>query len=598
MAYVIEQSKCSACHRCRVYCPVQAITWKNAKYWIDPDKCVSCGKCFSVCHNECITPDKPQPAPEAHAPIALDCDLCVVGGGAAGTAAAARAAANGKKVILLEKGKEVGGSAYYAHMFAVHYSKMHAEAGMPDKREAKYEEFMKKTGGQINGQLVKNAFWANTHMIDWLIDDYDLKKDFHLGQFGPAGIGLVCDYEEEYNTRRIDTTIGPCGNGWYFCNKFLSILLEKGGQVFYHTVANQLLTDETGAITGVLASDPGGEYRISCKAVVLAAGAFTHNHAIMDKMQPLFYGQQPDKNGYTEPVHVFTCAHCTGDGIAMGEAIGADVDYEHRRVNLFGPRRHPYPCVTLACGESMSAVKITSDGRPFNAMGMTEVSPLTFEPGRYCWNIEDAPMVESALKQAMHPVTKDVVGIDLDKFYEQWEDVLIEEEKGGAIVKADTLEELGEKLGLDGAAFAKMVAEENEKPMQMMMPPMGGDDEGPGGPGGPGGEGPGGPEGGAPGGMPGMPPMVKQKVQTAPFYAFKLKLFHENAVGGLAINENMQVLKNGAPIPGLYAAGDNCNGIMLPGEIGVRYIEGVFSALTWSMNSGYLAGAKASEFLA
>ncbi len=55
MPYVINQEFCSACHQCRVECPVHAITFKNAKYWINPEKCISCGKCVRVCHNACIS---------------------------------------------------------------------------------------------------------------------------------------------------------------------------------------------------------------------------------------------------------------------------------------------------------------------------------------------------------------------------------------------------------------------------------------------------------------------------------------------------------------------------------------------------------------
>ncbi len=590
MAYQIDQINCSACHRCRVECPVGAITWKNAKYWINPEKCIGCGTCAAVCHNECITdPDNPAPAAQPHEPRQLSCDVTVIGGGAAGTAAAARAAADGKSVILLEKGKEVGGSAWYAHMNTLHYSKWHRQQGLPDRREQKYQEFIQKTDGQVNPKLVKNLFWANEAMVDWLIDSYNLGRDYVLGDYGPMGKSLISTYQEPYNTKRIDTTIGPGGNGWYFCRRFRDILLEKGGQVLYHTAAKTLLTDDAGAICGVLAQDEGGEVRIACRAVIVAAGSFTRNRSIMDRMQPLFYAQQPDQWGHTEPVHIFTCSRCTGDGIEMAQAIGADVDYEHRRVNLFGPRRHPYPAVSLACGECMSGVKITSDGRVLNAtMGMTEVSPVTYEPGRYIWNIEDYPMVEQAVRQAMHPAEKDVVGIDLDKFYERWQEVLAEEEAAGAIVRADTLEELGEKLGLDGKRFADTIRKETAKPMPPMMPPMGA--EGPG-------EGPGGPEQPDGQGKPPMPPMEKQRIETAPFYAFKLKLFHENAVGGLAIDEDTRVLREGRPIPGLYAAGDNCNGIMLPGEIGVRYIEGVFTALTFALNSGYLAGTRVGEYL-
>ena len=83
-----------------------------------------------------------------------------------------------------------------------------------------------------------------------------------------------------------------------------------------------------------------------------------------------------------------------------------------------------------------------------------------------------------------------------------------------------------------------------------------------------------------------------------PFYALKLKMFHENAVGGMTIDENASVLKNGQPIPGLYAAGDTTRGIMIPGDVGVGYIERVFTALTQAFNEGYIAGVAATEYLA
>ena len=82
-----------------------------------------------------------------------------------------------------------------------------------------------------------------------------------------------------------------------------------------------------------------------------------------------------------------------------------------------------------------------------------------------------------------------------------------------------------------------------------------------------------------------------------PFYAIKLKMFHENAVGGMTIDDHASVLKNGQPIPGLYAAGDTTRGIMIPGDVGVGYIEGVFTALTQAFNEGYIAGTAAAEYL-
>lgn len=591
MSYVIDQVNCTACHRCRVECPVQAITFRNAKYWIDPDKCVSCGHCVTVCHNECISnPDAPAPVVEKHDKIVKDCDVCVIGGGAAGTIAAARAAANGCKVILLEKGQEVGGSAWYAHMFKSHWSHWHEAAGIPDPREQVLAQFEKKVGDRCDTELFHRLLDADVDLVNWLIDEHDLAKDYELGPFGPGGaMGLVSTYHNDYNKIRIDTTIGPGGNGWWLCLKFLSILEQNGGEVLYHTPAKHILLDGEGKVSAVLAEDAGGEVQVNCKSVVVAAGAFTRNHEIMDKMQPLFY----DDEG-KEPVHIFTCSRCTGDGITMCEELGADVDYENRRVNLFGPARHPYPCVTLRTTSGMGSVMINAEGDLFQpAMGMTEVSALVFQPGRYCWSIVDHAMIESAVKESMNPTTKDVVDIDLDKFFEKWEEVLVEEEVAGSLVSAPTIAELAEKIGVDPQKLEKIVADSNANSgkMPMMGPPMGDGDEGGMPPMG------GGDEGGMPMPMGDMKMPEPKKIENPPYYAVKLKLFHENAVGGMKTDSTTNVLASGKAIPGLYAAGDNIRGIMLPGDIGVGYIESVLSALTVAFCSGYVSGVEAAKYV-
>ena len=190
----------------------------------------------------------------------------------------------------------------------------------------------------------------------------------------------------------------------------------------------------------------------------------------------------------------------------------------------------------------------------------------------------------------------DAVGVDMDRLYNNFQAEIDQEVAWGSIKKADTLEELADQLGIDRAKFLADVAEHNahlNDPMPFGPPPGGDGDEGPGGP-------PPKPgeddedEGGmfGPMDMPDPTPIAK-----GPFYALFVKLFHENAVGGMATDSQVRVLKGGKPIPGLYAAGDNIRGIMLPGEVGVQYIEGVLSALTTAFCSGYLAGQEAVKYL-
>ncbi len=571
MAYVINQDLCSACHQCRVECPVGAITFRNAKYWINPEKCISCGSCVNVCHNECIhNPDQPPHEAELHEKIYKTCDVCVIGAGAAGMVAAAKATDLGKSVIVLEKMREVGGSAWYAAGFRVHWSKWHAAAGKTDERRGLYEKFLKKIPN-VNPKLLWRMYEANAEFADWLIDEHELGRYYELSST-PMGAMLHGTFQWERAGSRIDKMIGPGEGGWFMTTHLRDDSLARGAEILYHTPAQKLLTDQNGAVVGVLAKDEGGEIEISCKSVVVAAGAFSRNRDIMQKMQPMFY----DDAG-KEPVHVFTAAGCTGDGITMCEELGADIDYVNRRVNMFGPMRHPYPCVSLNIALCSSGFAVGSQGNLINgSLQMHEVSPLTEDPKWYCWKITDYTIAKEAIEDARKQPPQSP-GMDLNRFMEDWQGVLKEEEEAGSVVSAATLEELANKLGFDPADFLKKVADYNKSTTEPAAQPKGSED---------------GMDMAAMFGTPQPPKPIRQ----GPFYALKLKLFHEDAIGGMTIDENARVLKNETPIPGLYAAGDTTRGIIIAGDLGVDFIENNFSALTQAFNEGYIAGISAAEY--
>lgn len=563
MAFIINQDLCSACHQCRVECPVEAITFRNAKYWIDPDKCVSCGSCKKVCHNDCISdPEHPDPAPAPHERIKMNCDICVVGAGGSGMVAAAKAVDEGLKVILLEKNHEVGGSAWYAGGYRIHWSKLHEAAGVEDKRTEEYERFIKEVDGNVDKELLARMFEANAEFVDWMVDEHHYLNDYDF-EVGPRGGMFKPKYAWERASKRIDKMIGPGEAGWYVTSHLCKDFTEKGGKVLYKTWGKKLITNENGDVVGLLAEDGGGEIEISSKSVVLATGAFTRNRELMAKFQPLFY----DDEG-KEPVHIFTGSGCTGDGIVMCDEIGADIDYVNKRVNLFGPMRHPYPCVSLNICLGSSGVSFGSMGNKVaNGMVMDEVSPLTFDPRRYYWKIVDDNICQFVIERAMKEPPQSP-GMDMTKFMANWRDVLAEEEVAGAIVSASTLDELAEKLGFNKENFLADIESYNEtahnSPAEVK-------------------------------GMFGMVPGPKP-IEVGPFYAMKLKLFHEDAVGGMATDKNCSVLKKGKPVPGLFAAGDTTRGIMVSGSVGVNYIENVFSCLTQAFNEGFIAGVEAAKY--
>ena len=563
MAYVINQELCSCCHRCRVECPAGAVRFRNSKYWIDPEKCISCGHCAEICHNNVISNPDAEPAPAVqHPDLDLSCDVLVIGGGASGLAAGARAADLGKKVLVLEKNREIGGSAWYAHVFRNYYSRWHEEAGLPDTRDQVYRDFMEHTEGHVDGKLVRRILDADTGFVDWLIEKYDLGKDYSFGPQFWGGYGPRAEYDWDYNHRRIDTTIGPGGNGWYLCSRLLDILRKNGGGIRYLTEAEHLLTDGSGAVVGALARDPGGILKISCRSCVVAAGAFSRNRELMARFNPEFYQEG------AEPVHVFTCSTCTGDGITLCDELGADIDYRNARAGMFGPMRHPFGTASIAAATSRYGILVNAEGSIFDDSGSygAAVSPLAHEPKRIAWKITNEASIARAEQESLGRA-EDVPGCDMNRFYRDWKRELAQEAEWETLYIADTLEELGEKLGIPGGKLEAAVSAYNRtcgKPEQGMTP----------------------------GGPATLPP--REPITSGPYYGILMKLFHENAIGGVVIDENTAVLRNGKPVPGLYAAGDNTRGIMLPGRVGSDYIESVISALTFAFSSGFLAGEESA----
>ena len=54
MAYKVNADTCTNCATCESECPVEAISEKDGKRWVDADKCADCGACSAVCPVEAI----------------------------------------------------------------------------------------------------------------------------------------------------------------------------------------------------------------------------------------------------------------------------------------------------------------------------------------------------------------------------------------------------------------------------------------------------------------------------------------------------------------------------------------------------------------
>lgn len=244
-----------------------------------------------------------------------------------------------------------------------------------------------------------------------------------------------------------------------------------------------------------------------------------------------------------------------------------------------------------------TTIQVNKNGEPMPPMGgMTEIGTLASQPGWIAWEIMDQQSLDEAVASGVNSTDPDTL-----RAFRHWERDLNNELRDGSTIKADTLEELADKLHFNKDAFLAYVNHCNQdirdgKAMNPFGPPPGDDKDDalmmpP--------PGKGGDEDDDEGMMMPMGEMpAPHPLEKGPFYAVIMKIFQENAVGGMTIDENCSVVKpDGTPIPRLYACGDNTRGIMLPGDIGVQYIESYLSAMTYAMSSGYLAAEKALETL-
>lgn len=556
--YQIKAS-CSGCHTCELACPMQAIHYDGPRYQIDPELCVECGLCETLCPTCSIydADDHTQPTP--HEKIIRECDLVVCGGGT-GLVTAIKAAQLGKKVILLEKAKHCGGNTDIAHGFFPIYSKMHAEQGIEDVREEAVQVMYDRAGGVIGKDIMHTAIYGCSEFFDWLLDFPKTREVYtveKLGEkreagpvYGPAVTHFVNRIE---NTRSLDPSIGPGWAGTFVKQTMLDAIPQQklDVEILLEHEAKHLITDESGRVTGVIALDPGGETEIHCKAVVLATGGFGSSDEKLQRYANFF--------DVDRPVTRFSVPSDTGDAIDMLQELGVEPDPNRLFVSFFGPAHHPYSYSLYRLIEEPTNLSVDLNGVRWQdesgGLFMGRIN-IAGHPKECTWNIFSQANVDGIFRKfLLDPSLSD----EIDCYRHYQEDLDRETTyKVPAVVKADTIEELAEKLGMDAAVLTRTISEYNRFCRQKKDEQFGKD------------------------------PKFLVPRDAGPFYAVYAQRFSEAAMGGLMVNADCQVLHNdGTPIPGLYGVGDATSAMHRKGELAV------ISELTWAVASAYCSAVNA-----
>jgi fumarate reductase flavoprotein subunit len=558
----IIPERCINCVGCVVFCPQKAIRYGgNQAYRIDPGKCIKCGTCLQYCnHDAVVDPGKPEPAVRLHPLKTLECDLCVIGGGP-GITAAVRAAQAGRKVVILEKGPQLGGCAYYAVGLYARGSKAHLATGARDNREDAIKEISARTKNKIDPELLRKAIYSNGPFFDWLMEFKDLQNRFTF-QGGPAGMAGAGGPGGE-NPMALEgpvSTLGNIAGGRFGAGREIMKALRDackklGVTVLTHTRATEIATSK-GAVSYVMADDQGGQTRVNCRACLVSTGAFQSNIDMIRELTPLWGDMRFGHNAHGLPEN-------TGDGMALAQKAGAYIDRDAFRFDVIG--QIPSPMSAFLCAHCKTdEMKISLLGRRFTneagSGGMISEALIQAQPQGVTYSISDQTLWDERNRAEL---AKDKGRIDPYSFTSEMMDEMDDflNAPDQPLIRANTLEDLADQMGVDHRVFVATVRRYNQFCEN-------GKDE----------------DFGKPGGN-------LHAVKTPPFYAVRNLVHPHGGCCGVAVNARMEVKGDkGGVVNGLYASGD----VVTP-SLGTRI--SILHDLTWAFTGAYMASDSILNYL-
>ncbi len=322
-----------------------------------------------------------------------------------------------------------------------------------------------------------------------------------------------------------------CGTEWFYIGPSqgfsrlwltLKACVElRGIPVRYSTRATELVRAESGAVCGVVASTPQGSVTVHARrGVILACGGFENNQEMVRD-----YLRLPVSVPWGSPAN-------TGDGHKMAMKVGADLWHMHNYMSITGLRVPGYESGEWVEPAGKRYILVGRDGRRFmDDSTQSRHGKAMIRGGFEMFPGFDHYMVFDEAARLAGPLVFPVSDYAANWLkqvhrYEWSADSSVEIENGW-IVRGDTIEELAEKLGIDGAGLAATVAEYNGFCRDGRDRRFD------------------------------RPPATMAEISQGPFYGFRWGGVLMNTLGGPRKDEAARVVDAfGEPIPGLYCAGE------------------------------------------
>ena len=474
----------------------------------------------------------------------VDTDILIVGAGNGGIFAAAYAAANGLNFRIIEQNGNVQDTR---HWYGAIDSAAAKEAGeKPADRAKLLSEISRYASGKCDQRVVKTWINESAAMHDFmrsiLEDKYGWTCDFTSGAEAawPAeNAEHNTDYlfpVQEHNYMASESASGKPRN-----ELLLDYIRELGYDVDFKTSLAKLEKDSTGRITGIIAQSTEDDHFIrynANKGVLLACGGFPGNPYMMEQLDPLgtsvttACSYSPADKGYGIRAAVWAGANLDKEAAPMLfdrgiVAPGVDGGYVASD-SAFGGKAFPGPIRQYNPGTqpflkvNRNGERFANESSPYNDI----VYAAAHQPGRVYAQICDANVLEDAKRFHTIGCSAQTRNAGAEYIQKQMDNA----EKEGVFFKADTIEELADKLGFTGEAkdtFLATVERYNE-----LYDKQNDEDFG-------------------------KPAYRLSAIRTAPFYGCWLGASLLTTEQGIAINDKGQALDNdNKPMPGLYVTGD------------------------------------------
>ena len=474
----------------------------------------------------------------------IDTDIVIVGAGNGGMFAAAYAAANGLNFRVIEQNSAVQDTR---HWYGAIDSAAAKEAGVPATDKAKLlSEISRYASGKCDQRVVKTWINESAAMHDFmrgiLEDQFGWTCEFTSGAEAawPAeNAEHNTDYlypVQEHNYRQSESESGLQRN-----EALQQYIEELGYSIDFKTSLAKLEKDADGRITGIIAQSTEDDHFIRYNAndgVLLACGGFPGNPYMMEQLDPLgtsvttACSYSPSDKGYGIRAAVWAGANLDKEAAPMLfdrgiVAPGVDAGYVESE-NSFGGKAFPGEIKQYNPGTqpflkvNRNGERFANESSPYNDI----VYAAAHQPGRVYAQICDANILEDVKRFHTIGCSAQTRNAGAEYLQKQMDNA----EEKGCFFKADTIEELADKLGFTGEAkdtFLATVDRYNELYDQQNDEDFG------------------------------KPAYRLSAIRKAPFYGCWLGASLLCTEQGIAINEKGQALDNdNKPMPGLYVTGD------------------------------------------